>query len=89
MNIKRKVIIRTLLDIWDPLMLFPLAPDDEYENEVEKVCEYMNLDDTTVEDLGAHIYYVYKNAFGSTFNYSQNDCNWIAKKIIHILVKCN
>ncbi len=78
-------IIKILLDVWDPLALFPLAPDDEYEEEIDSIIKYINQGDITVVSLSEHIYSVYKSSFGNHFDYLNADCDWIARKIISIL----
>ncbi len=85
MNDNMEAVIKTVLDVWDPLMLFPLAPDDEYNRETEKIIKYINHSEIAVENLSEYIYDVYKSSFGSHFDYLNSDCIWIARKIMNIL----
>lgn len=31
--------VKKIIDAWDPLNLFPMAPPDEYESEIRSICE--------------------------------------------------
>lgn len=38
-----KDIIMTIINDWDPIELFPMAPADEYTSEIEKIQEVLKL----------------------------------------------
>ena len=53
-------IVKLCIDEWDPMRLFPSAPPDEYDSEIEKICSLvykMNLDDeeSIIEELAFNI----------------------------------
>ncbi len=52
-------IMEKLLDIineWDPIGLFPMAPKDEYMNEAKKIYEYAVFNNVKVNDLAEFWY---------------------------------
>jgi len=32
------LIVKTIIDSWDPMRFFPSAPPDEYESEIKRIC---------------------------------------------------
>ena len=55
--------VKKVIDEWDPLHLFPSAPLDEYEYEVFRICQRLDVcppyrDVPTTEELARFIGYV-------------------------------
>ncbi|MGX7417392.1 DUF1871 family protein [Carnobacterium gallinarum] len=55
--------IEKVINNWDPLELFPFAPKDEYENEINKILGVLKKDPTNV-DLGKAIEKIFLDSFG-------------------------
>ena len=49
-------IILIAINEWDPIGFFPMAPKDEYMNEIKKIYEYLNaIPNVTEEKLAKKI----------------------------------
>jgi len=67
---------------WDPINLFPHAPDDEYESEIKQVF-ICSKGDMSSEKLAEDILNVFAKSFGQdVFKRSYNDCITLAKRIL-------
>ncbi|MDF2884630.1 MAG: hypothetical protein K0R54_5199 [Clostridiaceae bacterium] len=80
-----KDIIRTIINDWDPIGLFPMAPGDEYISEIEKIQEVLKLNNyITIEQLAFEINNIFLKAFGDdVYTKSLNECKKIAAEIIN------
>ena len=78
-----KESIARIVNDWDPIELFPGAPDDEYNREIHEIFEiFIESDDVNVEQLRDHIYYVFHDAFDETFTRTLEECKVIAIRIL-------
>ncbi len=77
-------IIKEIINEWDPIGLFPMAPKDEYENEIDKIASFIASTKISEEtNLAKFIEGVFVTAFGKEdFNVSSRECRKIARKII-------
>lgn len=74
--------IKNVINQWDPINLFPHAPDDEYQTEINNIYSYLTLYPSCSNNILAKIIYqTFIEAFGNEIFYcSLEDCNKIAKK---------
>ena len=74
--------VRSIINEWDPIDLFPFCPLDEYDSEILQIKAIFK--DTMKEDeLGEHINSIFTKSFGkSLFQKSNNECCLIARKIL-------
>ena len=77
--------IQVIINEWDPVGLFPMAPDDEYTNEIIKIFKYLNLNqNVTEEKLAKKINEIFLTSFGSDVYVEDfKKCLNIAKHIIN------
>lgn len=76
-----------IINAWDPIGVFPMAPKDEYSNEINQISEYLNnAQSVNIENLAKVINEVFINAFGTEV-YVENveKCKGVAEKIVGIL----
>ena len=80
--------IKEIIDFWDPIELFPFAPQDEYDFEIRQIRNKMFTNkDIKIGELALVIQTVFKNAFPEDVYHSDESIEFdIAKKI---LKKCN
>lgn len=75
-------LIAETINSWDPVNLFPHAPDDEYENEIREIC----IGSRTISDeydLAKLIYNIFTRRFGTDiFTRSKLNCLEVAIRII-------
>lgn len=83
MNKINKIII--VVNEWDPIGFFPMAPKDEYINEIKKIIEYLNKDqDVSEEKLSKKINEIFIRSFGSDVYVEDIDgCLKVAKGILN------
>lgn len=77
--------VREIINDWDPIGLFPMAPDDEYEYEIKKIYEYI-LDNVNIgkKELASYISSTFIELFGiDSFTASDIDCLSIAEQILN------
>lgn len=74
--------IAKIINEWDPIDLFPFAPKDEYEDEIDFISKLVDKE-IDLESLTKNIYDLFIKRFGDdVFNRSYNECFIIAKKIL-------
>lgn len=56
--------IEDIINKWDPLEVFPFAPKDEYENEINKITKLVN-DFQSTEELAVAIEKIFFDSFGA------------------------
>lgn len=56
--------IEDIIHKWDPLEVFPFAPKDEYENEINKITKLVN-DFQSTEELAVAIEKIFFDSFGA------------------------
>lgn len=77
--------ILLVVNEWDPIGFFPMAPKDEYINEIKKIYEYFNVSqDITEEKLAKKINEIFLMSFGSdVYVEDTEECLRVAKDIIN------
>ncbi len=75
-----KSIFKKYIDEWDPMGLFPCAPDDEYEHEIIEVCSSYRPG-MTAPELATIIKNVINRCFAE--NLEDEHCLPTAEKIIN------
>lgn len=78
-------MIKKIINEWDPIEFFPMAPEDEYSNEILKIEKYLadngNID---VQTLAVAIDNIFASSFGrDVYLADMNDCVEVAKKILN------
>ena len=79
--------LQQIINEWDPIGLFPIAPKDEYVEEIRKIEEYIeSMPNFMEEQLADKINEIFVTLFGNDV-YKENvgTCIFVAKKIIEIL----
>ncbi len=76
-----------VINDWDPVCMFPLAPKDEYIREIELIEKYLNNNSkVTVDEFAFAIYKIFLKYFGAElFKKSIVDCREVASKILSSL----
>ena len=79
--------ISDIINDWDPIDLFPLAPSDEYSREIEMIKKIFSIiPNITPEKLGTEIHNIFVRRFGEdVFTRNLSESNSIALKIINSL----
>lgn len=75
-----------IINEWDPIELFPMAPKDEYMEEVREIRNIISCNDCiTAEELGEKINHLFIKRFGSdVYEEDIAQCVSVAKKILSI-----
>lgn len=76
--------ITEIINEWDPIDLFPLAPKDEYTNEIKRIYEYVYYNQNIqIRALAEAINGIFVKAFGTDV-YDENikQCMQVAEKIL-------
>lgn len=76
--------IAKIINKWDPIALFPMAPEDEYINEIENIEKTVQYNMAiSVDDLANEIYKLFIVKFGEdVFQADINKCKIIASEIV-------
>lgn len=76
-------MIKKIINEWDPIEFFPMAPEDEYSNEILKIEKYLaDNGNTDVQTLAVAIDNIFASSFGrDVYLADMNDCVEVAKKI--------
>ena len=76
--------IEKIINDWDPIGFFPMAPKDEYINEVTKIYEYVySKKNLQIQTLAEIINTIFIKAFGiDVYDENIEQCILIAKKIL-------
>lgn len=77
--------ILLIVNEWDPIGFFPMAPKDEYISEIKKIYEYLNVShDVTEEKLAKKINEIFILAYGrDVYVEDMEGCFKVAKSIIN------
>lgn len=77
-------IILLIVNEWDPIGFFPMAPKDEYISEVKKIYRYLNVHKNVTErELAEKINEIFLKSFGSDVYIEDTErCLNVAKDII-------
>lgn len=79
--------IMRIINEWDPIDLFPMAPADEYNSEIKKIQRVLDWNSNiTIEQLGIEINKIFLTTFGDdVYTSSEEECKNVAKRIIEEL----
>ncbi len=83
-RVVEKSIIEEVIDEWDPIDFFPMAPKDEYKSEIKEITDfiYKNENISSLE-LAKEINLVFTTKFGAdVYGRGMNECLLIAEKIL-------
>lgn len=76
--------VTELVNKWDPIGFFPMAPKDEYDGEIRKICEYI-FNNTHIEAtlLANYINDTFIQSFGKDiYKEDMKECKIISGKIL-------
>ena len=81
--------ITQIINDWDPIGFFPMAPKDEYINEIKRIYEFVCANYTLqVHTLAQEINKIFVETFGTDVYYEDlEQCTIIAKRILKVEVK--
>lgn len=79
--------IQSIINEWDPIDLFPLAPIDEYKGEIEMIKKTISkCPQITIEQLAVEIHNIFERRFGNdVFMKDITECKVIAVNILKLL----
>lgn len=78
----RKDILEDIINRWDPIGLFPDAPDNEYAREINIIYKYIEENEIVKESLAIYIHSVFTQSFGTDlFTDSIEQCMRISERI--------
>ncbi|MBP2097701.1 DUF1871 family protein [Enterococcus rivorum] len=74
--------IEKIINDWDPIDLFPMAPRDEYSQEINKIVSILELNkNIDFRELALNIKTIFENSFGEEMLFKNNE-DEVAKKIL-------
>lgn len=78
--------ITQIINDWDPIGFFPMAPKDEYINEIKKINEFVCSNySLQVHTLAQEINKIFAETFGTdVYDEDLEQCTIIAKKILRV-----
>ena len=81
--------ITQIINDWDPIGFFPMAPKDEYINEIKRIYEFVCANyNLQVHTLAQEINKIFVETFGTDVYYEDlEQCTIIAKRILKVEVK--
>lgn len=72
-----------IINEWDPMNLFPMAPEDEYIDEIEEIYNYIHSEQEISSDiLAKKLDGIFRKAFSVDNVYG---CKETAQKILEIM----
>ncbi|MBE5962478.1 MAG: DUF1871 family protein [Lachnospiraceae bacterium] len=76
--------ITGIINEWDPIGFFPMAPQDEYINEVEKIYRFLSQNISgNVEQLARVINEIFLETFGDDiYEEDMQSCKGVAEKLL-------
>jgi len=74
------IIVKQIIDEWDPMASFPLVPEDEHEPEIANIIPLLT-GSITLNTLSEDIERIFSNAFDKKFD--TEECRLIAQKILN------
>jgi hypothetical protein len=76
--------IMEIINEWDPIGFFPMAPKDEYANEVKKIHDYIDFaQNVKIEILAKKINDIFLESFGAdVYDEDIEQCTLIAKELL-------
>lgn len=84
-----KFKIMSIINEWDPIDLFPMAPINEYDSEIEKILFFLkSKKNITISQLQLEINKIFISSFGNDiYKSSLEECKTIAIKILNEIYK--
>lgn len=81
------MMIKEIINEWDPIDFFPMAPEDEYSNEILQVENYLSDNvNVDLQTLAIIIDNIFAVSFGRDVYFGDiNDCIIIADKILNAI----
>lgn len=78
--------ITQIINDWDPIGFFPMAPKDEYMNEIKKINEFVCSNHSLQAcTLAQEINKIFAETFGTdVYDEDLEQCTIIAKKILRV-----
>lgn len=76
--------ITKIINEWDPIGFFPMAPKDEYVNEIKKIYEYVHSDQNLqIRTLAEKINKIFVATFGAdVYDEDLEQCMLVAERIL-------
>ncbi len=80
--------ITKIINAWDPIGFFPMAPKDEYINEIKKIYEYVySNQNLQIRTLAKTINKIFVETFGTdVYDENLEQCLLVAKKILKSVI---
>ncbi|MBS7576945.1 MULTISPECIES: DUF1871 family protein [unclassified Enterococcus] len=77
--------IEKIINAWDPVDLFPMAPKDEYKSEINKIINLYKMNkNISIDELAKEISIIFKTSFGEELIFKNNERE-VAQQIIEQL----
>ena len=78
------ITLKNVIDEWDPINLFPAAPNDEYSAEIELIKRILSITNDP-DEVARGIWQVFTRSFGNEiFDKSIEECKLIANTILSL-----
>lgn len=88
MNNITKDVLREVINEWDPIDLLSIAPDDEYDPEINEILKTVTGIEVDTEQLANILQKVFIQYFNEElFNKGLCECELIANKILNLSSK--
>ncbi|CAI3304161.1 DUF1871 family protein [Enterococcus gallinarum] len=76
--------VEKIINEWDPIELFPMAPKDEYSQEIKKIVNILkDKSSLDKEKLANSLKMIFVESFGKDMFFRDNESN-IAEKLLNI-----
>ena len=76
------LLVKEVVDQWDPIELLAFCPPDEYDIEAKSICAILRKD-INEDELAKEIQSIFIESFGSdTFDKNIHDCRVVARYLI-------
>lgn len=78
----KRLVVAEIINEWDPIGLFPGAPDDEYHSEIEQIQLALEMSDDS-KQIAEEIWSVFAKSFGTdVFQKTKEECKQIAERLL-------
>lgn len=76
--------VEKIINEWDPIDLFPMAPKDEYSQEIKQVVNVLKKkEQLSVENLANALKIIFVESFGDDMFFRDNELD-IANKLLNL-----
>ncbi|EOH96596.1 hypothetical protein UAY_02964 [Enterococcus moraviensis ATCC BAA-383] len=76
--------VEKIINEWDPIDLFPMAPEDEYSQEIRKIMNVLKRKERlSVENLASTLKTIFIESFGDDIFFRDNELD-IANKLLNL-----